>query len=257
MLSQKGKSGFVMIGGGIAEENPFYCELTAQYWGWKNLGAEIKNIGIVHYRRYFMDYRISSQNFWEDVVSVERIDSILENYDIIIPFLTSKAAKKSILYKNVLESEQDQNWCIIYKIMRKNHPREFEAFKNVIYGKKQVWCNMFISSKRIYDRYCEWLFGVLKEYDEFIRTVKKEERTPRVDGFLAELLLLVWVEAHISRDKVYHLGIKNSEEASSDVYGSGVKNRLMRMIYCNHKLFSFCVSLKTSLVVCKRHYFKG
>lgn len=34
----------------ISEKNPQYCELTAQYWAWKNTDCEY--YGFFHYRRY-------------------------------------------------------------------------------------------------------------------------------------------------------------------------------------------------------------
>ena len=34
----------------ISAKNPMYCELTAQYWAWKNLEADY--YGFFHYRRY-------------------------------------------------------------------------------------------------------------------------------------------------------------------------------------------------------------
>ena len=38
-------------GDNISDLNPMYCELTTQYWAWKNVDAEY--IGFCHYRRYF------------------------------------------------------------------------------------------------------------------------------------------------------------------------------------------------------------
>ena len=45
VVSDDGKNG------SISEKNPYYCELTVQYYAWKNEDADF--YGLCHYRRFF------------------------------------------------------------------------------------------------------------------------------------------------------------------------------------------------------------
>ena len=47
-------------GENISKKNPFYCELTVQYWAWKNLKCDV--CGIFHQRR-FLDFSMKNKKY--------------------------------------------------------------------------------------------------------------------------------------------------------------------------------------------------
>ena len=60
------------VGDNISEKNPKYCELSAIYWGWKNL-KNVEYAGLAHYRRYF-DIDINDDN----------VDELMKGYDMMV-----------------------------------------------------------------------------------------------------------------------------------------------------------------------------
>ena len=76
-------------GDNISSKNASYCELTAQYWLWKNSTAGIK--GLVHYRRILGSPNAHAVPFEsigtrrDKAVTGEEIESLLKSHNVILP----------------------------------------------------------------------------------------------------------------------------------------------------------------------------
>lgn len=193
----------------ISAKNPYYCELTVQYWAWKNLECDV--CGIMHRRRYFdfdsskiyvcgsdtkhlpRPYRI----FDEPSESV--LKSINADYDTICS-LTDKyaviAAVRENIYRSV-ESYYNKNdrrefddMALVREIIREKYPEYLTAAEKYLSGTYSYFCNMLIMRKEHFDRYSEWLFGILSEYEK--RKPKKYIYL-REQGKIAERLFGVYM----------------------------------------------------------------
>lgn len=182
----------------ISSKNYSYCELTALYWLWKN--TNYGYIGFEHYRRYFCS---KANIFHASPLKPKKIKKILKKSDMIV---SNQFKFKDTIYeyykKNHISSDMDitrQAICDLY-------PEYLPDFDAVMQGHKTSMCNMFVSSKQIMDKYCEWLFAVLAYAEERIDISDRDAYQKRIYGFLAERLLNVWLHHH-SELKIAHYPI--------------------------------------------------
>lgn len=187
-------------GDNIAEKNENYCELTALYWIWKN-DSESENVSIEHYRRFFMN------PVFPRICSSKKILNYLQQYDVVATRLyTFRETVRSYYAEKHVHSDLD----IIGQIIDGKCPEYLDAYDKVINGTTSCMCNMAAMKKELFDRYCEWLFGILFELEKMIDISERDAYQKRVYGFLSERLFNVWLEKN--NLKVKHVPIYYLED---------------------------------------------
>lgn len=223
-------------GDNISSQNPYYCELTALYWAWKNLDVPI--IGLCHYRRYFANR--------SGVLNEDDIVNYLTENDVILSYPLCKSITSRYSEKKPL-IDQQKDLGVIQEILKRKYPNEVQAFNKLVYGKgKMIWHNAFITHKDIFCDYCSFLFDVMEEYDLEMKK-RSFEILPRYNGYLAEWLLPTWFLTH------YSTKIKYMEFIStSDIEAKGVRRLFVRN---GHLYYNATYNFKEYLGRIKRKIF--
>lgn len=183
----------------ISDLNCFYGELTGVYWLWRNLDSE-DNIGICHYRRFFINEK-------QELLEEEDFEKILKDYDVI----SSKAIYIDEPYKEYYGKAHNINDLIKEgEVIKELFPEDYPAFEQVMNGKKHYFGNLMVTSRKLFDDYCSWIFTIFAELGNRIDVSSYDEYHKRIFGFLSEQLLLVWVTARGL--KVYESRVGITEE---------------------------------------------
>lgn len=167
-------------GENISEKNPQYCELTAQYWAWKNL-KDVEYIGFCHYRRFFD-------------IKTEGIERMLQQKDAIaIKFLFDHPMWREMVHFMTVE-----DMTIMLMVLRKKYPDYEATLLDYLNGHTLYAKNMFICKKALFDQYAEWLFDVLFECEKYIKP-SPYTRGRRALAYMGEFLLPVYLMHHKCR----------------------------------------------------------
>jgi hypothetical protein len=178
-------------GDNISHLNGFYCELTGIYWVWKNWNLK-DYVGFCHYRRYF--------GFMDDIPNLDNTD-----YDVII---LQPIQFDQTLYERYKECYNIADLDLVLNIAKNKYGVHHDDTINNNFLNAR---NMFIMSKDNFNKYCEFLFGVIDEYCK-IKNIKsmadvynqvlidpgykrkcRYKYQARFAGFLAEHLMQIWI----------------------------------------------------------------
>lgn len=198
-------------GDNIARLNPMYCELTTQYWAWKNTRADY--YGFCHYRRYFdfneephaenpygeiMDGFINAQTAWEYRLGDDDARKVIEGYDVITTSVKDLRGMPGDFgtprehYDDAphLHVEDLDRMLRILREERPDYAQDADAFMS---GHVSCFCNMFVMRAELFDRYCSWLFPLLDRFMDGWDTALLDKEALRTPGHLAERLLNIFL----------------------------------------------------------------
>jgi hypothetical protein len=187
-------------GDNISTKNPYYSELTATYWIWKNVKADA--VGLFHYRRFFNFKTLDTKcrkiapSFFENYdITEENIAKLLSKYDIILPNKTETGKESLYEYYQRKHVISDMDYTL--GAIEKKYPDMAKIAEKVVKHNSQMYCaNMLIASKKLFDEYAHWLFDVLFEVEGHIQrdVLGRDPYQRRAYGFLAERMMAVFIE---------------------------------------------------------------
>ena len=179
-------------GDNISKKNPYYCELTGLYYGWKNVEADA--IGLVHYRRYFsMKSRnyIKSHGAFQSVLTEDDATALLTRADIVVP--KKRRYYIESLYSHYAHTLDGSHLDLAKKIVGEKYPEYMSALARVYERSWGYMFNMAIFPKEYLDEYCTWLFDILGDLEKEIDVTGLDAFSARLFGRVSEILFNVWI----------------------------------------------------------------
>ena len=210
-------------GDNISEKRNSFCELTVQYWAWKNVKADY--YGLCHYRRYLSfsenifsnlnEKGLISESYISDckkyqLDNFEQISKLIEENDLVLPeYIDIKKIPTPNGYQNsVLKHWEAWDGILIKKeylkkvlsILHDDNKEIYAYALEYLNGEKYIGYNCFIMNKAIFNSYCEFQFGVLFKLEKIIDTKYLSITMSRCFGFIGEILFGIYC---------YYLNAKN------------------------------------------------
>lgn len=195
-------------GENISSKNKSYCELTTQYWAWKNQKADY--YGFCHYRRFFsfnsekikesdwgtVEYQVLDQHAVSELKLNEKdMQSYIEKYDFLIAegINTERLGAKSVYehYKNAKELHI-KDLDTFLEIIDEKYPALSETAQEYVRGNVFYPCNMFIMNKETFYDYSSILFDILDEFEKRADMRLYSREGYRTTGHLGERMVGIY-----------------------------------------------------------------
>lgn len=253
----------------ISKENERYCELTAQYWVWKNYDkiGNPEYVGFLHNRRQFIfDSELKHLPYlWLPKTQFYYIDHIYNDYikhfspEKILPHLDNKP--DCIAYKKVdirpisrchnmrehfylgMPKQKKEVFEVLDSVMNTECTLYKDTFKEFADSHYMYCCNSFIMTKELFFEYSEFLFDVLDKVDKKVDSSSYDKKEKRFLGYIGEYLLSVFIMQKL----------KNSNFKLKELEGTFISKDYVQ---CAKKLKKYKLLTKLTFGKKKKHYLK-
>ena len=185
-------------GENISARNRRYCELTGQYWAWKNVEADY--YGFFHYRRYLYPdagarrpYLIRTLPEKKALarLEIDRLPELVSQYDLTAPIGENMHLSVREHYASA-PFHNGKDLALTEQIIRELYPAYAPAMERYLSGSVCYFGNIFVMARPVFVDYCRWLFTILAEFDRRADVTGYGAQELRVDGYLAERLFGVY-----------------------------------------------------------------
>lgn len=192
----------------ISEKNKRYCELTAQYWAWKNV-KDADYYGFWHYRRYLSFNLDVTPDVWGNVyadsintqmlktyhINEDTISSIVPNYDIIVPdaWVCDEGNGPITILEHWRKHFNINDITVTLQVISEKYPEFIKYFNQTLLDTKAIFCNMFIMKKKFFEEYNCFCFGVLEEVEKRVDHSTYNVERFRTLGHIAERLVDTYI----------------------------------------------------------------
>ena len=204
-------------GDNISEKRESFCELTVQYWAWKNVQADY--YGLCHYRRYLS---FAKRDIYAQNQKIGCLDSLSKKNIEFLNLFNEKLMRKEIESCDIITAYEHHladdpkyvgQWDSIYdkwvdygrkyldkssidlmlRIIEEKYPDIYISALEYIKGKNFIGFNCFIMNKKAFFDFCEFEFDILFDIEKKIDCTNYSSTKNRTPGYLSEWLYSIWI----------------------------------------------------------------
>lgn len=262
-------------GDNISAKNKMYCELTAQYWAWKNTDADY--YGFFHYRRYlcfsdrakmrlhynnrnqievssineFNSHRLGFDNSEEMARKISEFDAVVALEQDVKKLSTPRGFKKSA-YDHWAAHDRDfllkKDLDRMLEILEKENKKLGKMARKYLAGKKFLGFNVFVMKKELFNELCSIEFSVLAKLEKEIDLSNYSQQQTRVYGFMGEIIFssYIYMLEKTKRAKIGHVPLIYFESAEKAPTYKPIDNAIpVLFMHQEKKDFLLAASLKS------------